>query len=511
MKKLFNIRRLFTIILASLMLLTVVLQSGVTKPLEAKADSAIMQEYKSLTDDLSDLPINFVYGEKYFSGFPSKYFEEISRTTRNERNGVLTTIQLQYEGILVTIETALYEKYNAYDYTVYFKNTGTSNSKVFKYVNAIDMDIKGSSPRLKGIWGDKDTDGSGPIQGHYQPYDYDLTSRDVTFESTNGRPTHGVFPYFNLENSNGGYMFALGWGGTWKADFRYNVSENTTNFTGAGTQKMMTYLKPGETIRTPLVAVVRYYERNEDVATNAWRKWMVDCNIPREGNTDAPMEPIRMVQISNDTGKANADGSVSEDSTTWKRSLESYYDHGLTADYRWFDAGWYIAPNNQTTVNTWYGIVGTWTIDHVKWPGDSFKQSVDYAKEHGTGTMVWFEPERISMLNDLCANFGYNRDWAIRYTSSDSTIMNNLGNPDALAWTKNRILTFMQTHGVSMYREDFNCDPFNFWDVGDAYEGANRRGITENKYVQGHYDLWDSIIAWQKANGGDYWKNHSFD
>jgi hypothetical protein len=99
--------------------------------------------------------------------------------------------------------------------------------------------------------------------------------------------------------------------------------------------------------------------------------------------------------------------------------------------------------------------------------------------------MVWLEPERVTNLTDLCKNFGYNREWGIRYTSSDSTIMNNLGNPDALAWTTNKILTFMQTHGVSMYREDFNCDPFNFWDVGDAYEGANRRRVLGSQLKQG--------------------------
>ncbi|MBO7187451.1 MAG: alpha-galactosidase [Clostridia bacterium] len=500
MKKLLANRKLFSITLALVMLFTAIASISVSMGninlIPVKADSAIAREYKEMTLDLENLPINFVYGDKYFSGFSPKYFVEEYRTSRPERNGVLTTIQLRHEDIVVNIETGFYEEYNAYDYTVYFKNVGSSNSKVFKYLNAIDMNIEGGSPRLKGIWGDKTLAGTG---GDYAPYDYDLTQTNVGFMSTNGRPTHGVFPYFNLENANGGAMFAIGWGGTWEATFKYDASTNSTNFTGLGTRNLKTYLKPGEEIRTPLIAVLRYYERDEDLATNAWRKWMVDCNIPREGDTEDPMEPIRMVQISNDTGKPNSDGSISEDYTTWERSLRSYYEHGLTADYRWFDAGWYISPDNQTVPSAWYGTVGTWTIDHVKWPGDTFKQSVDYAKVHGTGTMVWFEPERVTNISALVANFGYNAEWAI---ASGSNNMNNLGNPAALAWTKNKILTFMKTHGVSMYREDFNCDPYSFWDNGDTKQGANRRGITENLYMQGHYELWDSIITWQKANGG---------
>ena len=266
---------------------------------------------------------------------------------------------------------------------------------------------------------------------------------------------------------------------------------------------MNTYLKPGETIRTPLIAIVRYYERNEDVATNAWRRWMVDCNVPREGKTDDHAKPIRMVQISNDTGKSNSDGSISESSESWKRSLQSYYDHGLTADYRWFDAGWYVSPKGNSNASDWYNTVGTWQIDSVKWPGNSFKQSVEYAKQHGTGTMVWFEPERIgNEYEALITNHGYNRDWLIANRGGHNVNLNNLGNKDALAWTTNKILSFMSTHGVNMYREDFNSDPAPLWDTGDFYQGSNRRGITENLYVQGHYQLWDSIIAWQQANGG---------
>ncbi len=490
MKKL-NYKKLISLLLSVLTVFSVTFCCVSCKDDDdANAKTEIEKEYEYIFNDLSNFPISFTYGEKTFNGFSSSQFSVVSTDTKNERNGVLNIVVLRHENILVTLKTCFYKDYNAYDYTVYFKNIGSANSKVFSNIYA-NMTFKGESPKLKGIMGDKG--------GDYAPYEYDLTEYPLSFKSTSGRPTHGNFPYYNLENANGGAMLAIGWGGTWKADFDYDENKKESSFSATGTLNLNTYLKSGEEIRTPLYAVVRYYKRSETLATNAWRKWMVDCNIPREGDTEEPMEPIRMVQISNDTGKPNSDGSISEDYTTWERSLRSYYEHGLTADYRWFDAGWYISPDNQTVPSDWYGQVGTWTIDHIKWPEDTFKQSVDYAKAHGTGTMVWFEPERVTNLDALSENYGYDKSWAIIGTSTN---LNNLGNPDAFNWTKNKILTFMQTHGVSMYREDFNLDPSNFWYTGDVAQGENRRGITENLYIQGHYELWDAIIAWQKANGG---------
>ena len=88
---------------------------------------------------------------------------------------------------------------------------------------------------------------------------------------------------------------------------------------------------------------------------------------------------------------------------------------------------------------------------------------------------------------------------------NNNCYINNLGNPDAWEWTKNKILTFMETHDVDFYREDFNMTPGIFWSIGDGYEGENRTGITENLYMQGHYGLWDAIIEWCGENGKCTW------
>lgn len=42
-----------------------------------------------------------------------------------------------------------------------------------------------------------------------------------------------------------------------------------------------------------------------------------------------------------------------------------------------------------------------------------------------------------------------------------------------------------------MYREDFNIAPLSYWRGADA---SDRQGITENKYIQGIWKLWDYIL-----------------
>lgn len=451
------------------------------------------QEYNSFVNHLEAFPVNFVYGNVRYNGFHPAYFAERSRVQHEERNGVVTTVILEKDLLEVRIEAVLYREYNAYDYTVYFTNKGTENSPVIEEMNAVDMAFTGEKPVLKGIYGD--------IWKHYRPYEVDLTQEDSHWKEDSGRGTSKYFPYFNLETDNGGAMLAIGWGGTWEADFSYDAESNSTRFSGTGTLGLQTYLKPGETIRTPLIGVVRYYERDEDIATNAWRHWIIDCNYPKDNTeSDEVVQPFHSVMVQLDTGRPNSDGSISETYQTWQPTLDAYYGHGLTADYRWFDAGWYEDPYGPVE-SDWWGTVGTWTLDGVKWPDDTFNEMVDYVHEHGSKILMWFEPERVTQLSGLVANYGYQRAWVLSDHGNNNAYINNLGIEECLEWTYQRIISAMNDYNIDLYREDFNIAPGIFWSVGDGYQGDNRVGITENLYMQGHYELWDRIIEWCGQNG----------
>ena len=117
--------------------------------------------------------------------------------------------------------------------------------------------------------------------------------------------------------------------------------------------------------------------------------------------------------------------------------------------------------------------------------------------------LAWFEPERVTHVEDLVRNYGYRKEWAI--FNGGRVYTNNLGDPDCLAWTLGRITKMMGENGVDLFREDNNSDPATAWPALDGQEevryGTPRCGMAENKAVQGHYELWDRIIAFCAENG----------
>ena len=54
----------------------------------------------------------------------------------------------------------------------------------------------------------------------YADYQVELKDSTVSFVSTYGRATHVYFPYFDLVHGEGGTLMALGWAGTWNAEFK---------------------------------------------------------------------------------------------------------------------------------------------------------------------------------------------------------------------------------------------------------------------------------------------------
>ncbi len=223
--------------------------------------------------------------------------------------------------------------------------------------------------------------------------------------------------------------------------------------------------------------------------------------MPKANQAGEPLLPFSTACLASDTGLPNSDGSISERHTTWKPSLEKMISEDIKVDYRWFDAGWYIRPNGSSEETDWWGSVGTWTLDPVKWPGETFRESTDYTQAHGMKTLVWFEPERVTDPGNLEKNFGYRKEWAIRLPGNRA-ISNNIGDPECLKWTTDRICKMLRDNHVDLYREDNNCDAAALWRHLDALEGEGRHGITECKLIDAHYQMWDRIIACTSSYGG---------
>lgn len=457
--------------------------------------SATKSEYENLFKDLTSIPVSFTYNDVHYKGFGG--FTFVKQTVTEEGEKLSRVIELSHpDNILyVTLETAFYQNYDAYEWTVYFENKSAgSNSSVLTDLLATDMTVDGANPVLRGNVGD--------YGGYYAPFSYDLNEKVASFTADTGRSAEQYMPFFNLETDEGGYMIAVGWSGTWSAKFEKVGSQ--TRISTTGTVGLKAYLKPGEKVRTPLMAFVRYYERNEDTATNKWRKWMINCNLPYEdSSTNTIIQPASIVGFVSDTEYGwYRGGSGDENSNTWRASYEALRSHNLKFDYHWFDAGWYTSPTGGTLEgNNWYP-TGTWTVDKVKWPTGTLKEYNTTVKSDlaTKGTVMWFEIERYhGGLADVENLYGASNTWY--YPESNQNYLLWLGSSEARDWAFNKITTAMEEAGADIYREDHNFSPSSAFLAGDVLQGENRNGITENLHFQGKYELWERIIAWQEQTG----------
>ena len=443
-------------------------------------------------EDPASVPVSFVYGGVAVNGL--RGCEMLSKNCETTASGKsLKAVFRVDDNLTATFDAFLNNEFGELEYTLWFENTGKAPSKALSDVNSAVLDFPGNDPVLRGCLGDH--------TNLYADYVTPLRDTTVSFVSSNGRATHIVFPYFDLVHGDGGTLLAIGWAGTWRSEFR---SEGDVTCWKAGNcNGFDSVLSPGEKVRTALIVMLPYKGRDRDDASNLWREWFIKYNMPSADGKGNRIEPFSTTCFAADTGLPNSDGSISERFYTWKRTLERLIYEDVVPDFRWFDAGWYLDPRGNTVPSDWYGTVGSWELDTLKWPGKSFLESNEACHKAGMKVLVWFEPESVCDVEDLAKNFGYNPDWADNYRRNRYT--SNLGNKDCLEWTLGRITKMMGANGVDLFREDNNSNPVKAWGAFDTKEAENtglpRKGITENLAIQGHYELWDRIIDFCAKNG----------
>ncbi|MBQ3869470.1 MAG: alpha-galactosidase [Clostridia bacterium] len=451
--------------------------------------------YYSSLSDLSSFPFAFSYDGVRYEGFKRSDMLPVGRFQRVEDNKIVNVFVFTLGGLHIGLHHTYYKSHGVTEWFVGFDNRGDADTKVLESCECI-ADIDGADPVLSGIYGDHDM--------WYEPYEFDLCKEDVSFRSEHGRATHITFPYFDLTCGDGGVMLAIGWAGTWSAAFE--KTETGVKYTANSVNGLKTYLKPGESIRTASFLFAPYRNKDPYYRTNFWRSFFTECIMPKADASGKALQPFSTCCLASDTCRPNSDGSISEGYDTWKRSLDKMIEEDVKVDFRWLDAGWYQRPDLGSAEpyvpgKDWWDTVGTWVPDPAKWPGDTLLQSTEYARRNGMKTLMWFEPERISDPDNMVKNFGYKREWAI-VREGVAAVSNNIGDPECLDYTTKRICKTLLDNKVEMYREDNNSDPAVLWAYLDEQSGENRRGITECKFIQGHYEMWDRIIACTTSFGG---------
>jgi alpha-galactosidase len=411
----------------------------------------------------SALPISFVYGgqssDDLLAVWPKKTTGRKLDSCRTQHTLTWTDARTGLEVRCVAVD---YSDFPVTEWTVFLKNTGQADSPILENLQALDVKLARGAEDEFILHGNK---GDWCAPQSYEPYQLTLGPKSShSFAPDGGRPTNGPkgWPYFNLQMPGGGMIFAIGWPGQWACSLTRDGQRGLRIV--AGQQVTHLFLKPGEEIRTPLIAALFWDGTDTVRAQNLWRRWLLAHNVPRlNGQLPAPMTQMQCYRTFEKGGEQDLFDTVEE----FKRS-------DIPFDLCWRDAGWY--PCKGSWPNT-----GTWELDPQRYPR-GFRPFSDWLHQQGKKFIVWFEPERVGDRESWLAQ--NHPDWLL-----DGTLL-NLGHREARHWLVEHIDRTLGEQGIDYYRQDFNMDPLPNWRDHDA---PNRHGMTENQHVQGYLAFWDEL------------------
>ena len=421
---------------------------------------------------------SFVYGGKPSAELlPAWKQKQATRALSNGRKETALTWSDPATGLEVRCVSVEYGDFDAVEWTLYFENKGGKETLVLEKIEALDLDF---SREEGGEFVAHTNVGDNYTASSFQPVRKTLDPKsDHRFAPVGGRPCNGAWPYFNLQKPDGGVFIAVGWPGQWATTFTRDAGRTVR--VKAGQETFRAVLKPGETVRSPLIALVNWQGADLSDAHNLWRRWMLAHNLPR--TADGELGRAQIVACSSHQFMEMTQATEENQ----KEFIDGYVDAGMPLDYWWMDAGWYPCAGQWT--NT-----GTWEPDAKRFP-NGLRAVSDHARKRGVKTIVWFEPERVGDPNSWLAQ--NHLDWILtpepgaKYDGRHQGLL-DLGNPEALQWAIKHFGDLIESQGIDLYRQDYNLDPLPAWTANDT---PDRQGMTENLYVQGYLAYWDALRA----------------
>lgn len=295
--------------------------------------------------------------------------------------------------------------------------------------------------------------------------------KEQVLATTCGRSSNDYIPFLelNLDERNG-YLFAIGWTGSWKARF---ANTGTTVDVEIGMERTHFRLLPGETIRQPAVLVfARQHQTRREFKTLVHR-FLLENKVPRDSQGRV-IPPILAVA----SGGGNKTPQMMAD------ILQYCLDHQLPFDTYWVDAGWYGAPHEDELYSNcgpnWWKYVGDWRVNTTTHPTGDLLPIAKAVDQAGLKFLLWFEPERMTDSAPILQTHPeYRHGQLVDY-----------GNPEALRWIQDTVYGIIAKHRIDVYRQDFNMDPGPVWRGMDA---ADRIGIAEAKHIAGMYRFLDDM------------------
>lgn len=104
----------------------------------------------------------------------------------------------------------------------------------------------------------------------------------------------------------------------------------------------------------------------------------------------------------------------------------------------------------------------------------------------GLRFILWFEPERVAPNTQIA-----NEHPEFVFGGKEGGLY-KLNEPEARKWLTELLSKRITEYHLDVYRNDFNADPLDHWRKNDA---PDRQGMTEIRYIEGLYAMWDELRA----------------
>ena len=444
--------------------------------LEPVAVAASGKEY-ALTDAVvsrmtSEVPFSFRY-----NGVSSREFLD-SWTFKHEKLDALNDVYSWTDPktkLTVSAQVRRFEKFAAADWVLRFMNEGDADSELIEDVQALDGEFEygfeNNDLAIHTLTGDFCNDTSWlPTIRSVAP------GKTETFAPQGGRPSNGVFPFWNVasrrysdDEESEGLFVACGWSGQWNASFENYAQTRSLVRIKLGMEKIATVLRPGETIRTPRALVMPW--RSDRLSAQAlFRRLLMFEYAPKVDGS-----PVQLEFLGQCFDRYYRKRPGWEKAPAQIESAKRVKEIGGTC--YWFDAAWFPVgfPNG----------VGNWYSDPENFP-NGVEELGDALEKLGMKFVLWFEPERVAPGTEIATKYP-------QYVfGGEKGGLYKLNDPEARKFLTELLLRRIREFKVGVFRTDFNIDPLPFWRTADE---PNRVGMTEIRYVEGLYEMWDRIRA----------------
>ena len=367
--------------------------------------------------------------------------------------------------IRVTCDVRGYADSKAVEWTLRFKNISRYNTSKVAVVRVADYKV--SEPSASGFtarW----TSGCNGTPDDFTTEEKDLRAGvQMDFTPEKGLSSTGAaLPYFNVvsREADAGVVMAIGWTGRWNARLTGVTSLEYRMF--AGLEKANFYLKPGEEVRTPLVATIFWKGSYAAEGQNALRRFILAHH--------SPAAPVRKVGGFDQGNPAPCHGNDCLDGDMALATVKRYKQLSLVPEAFMMEKGWYTAA-------------GDWAPREEMFP-DGLSQISSLIHKYGSKMVVRLDVEEIAKGTPAAKEFA---DYMMLGGKKMGYVF-DFSQPKAVDALCKYVGDMMAREGIDGLVCDFGGDLAHYWDLAD---GVDRAGLVEMKYIAGLYRFCDYIAG----------------